>query len=406
MPQFKYRARTTTGELVSGIMEAPSFKDLENLLAQRKFLLIDAQEAKKGFLSWEVSFRFGRGVKPTQLILFTRQLSALLRAGVPITQALLTLSEQTENRTLRTAILQIREDIERGASFGSALERQSHIFSDLYVSTVRVGEEAGNLEEVLDRVADFLEREMDIKIKVRSALLYPFILVIVASGLITFLVTYVLPKFRKVFYAAKVPLPLPTMMMFKLSEFFQRYWYYGLAGLIILIVAYVIISRTERGKEVMDEWKLRMPLFGPLLKKVGISRFARSLETMVRSGVDLGRSFQVIKGSIGNAVLAKVMDVIRENVMRGGSISEPLRRSKEFPPMVAHMIAVGEETGDMEDMLRVISNNYDKEVDFAIKIMTSTLEPLLLIVMGGIVLFIALSLYLPLFKMAKIIQYY
>ncbi len=406
MPQYRYRARTSTGEAITGVMEAGSIRELETILSRRRIFLIEAKEEKKGWLSQELKLPFARGVKLPQLILFTRQLAALLRAGVPITQALLTLSEQTDNPTLKSAILQVREDIEKGSSLGNALQRQSHIFSELYTSTVRVGEEAGNLEEVLNRVGDFLERELDVKGKVKGALLYPVVLLVVATGLIVFLVTYVLPKFRAVFYAANVPLPLPTYLLFRLSEIFQRYWYWGLIFIFFLLVGIRMVYNSEKGRYMVDRWKLKFPLFGPLLRKVGISRFARSLETLVRSGVDLARSFQVIKGSIGNTVLGEVMEKIRANVMRGGSITEPLRQSREFPPMVAQMISIGEETGNMEDMLREISESYEKEVDFTIKMLTSILEPLLLVIMGGVVLFIALSLYLPLFKMAKIIKSY
>ncbi len=406
MPHYRYRARDLHGSSVSGVMEASDTKDLEKKLSERRVYLIEAKEERAGLLSKQISIPFLRKVRPTHLILFTRQLSAMLKAGVPITQALGTLSEQTESFTLKEAIKKIRENIERGSNFADALAHHPTIFSELYVSTVRVGEETGNIEEVLDSISNFLEREMDIKSKVKGALLYPIVLLVVASGLIVFLVSYVLPKFRAVFYTANVPLPLPTHLMFKISELFQKYWYVLLLIIFFIVLGVHLTYRSKKGRYFIDRLKLKLFLFGPLVRKVGISRFARSLEILVRSGVDLGRSFQVIKGSIGNVVLEEVMDKVRENVMRGGSINEPLRRSDEFPPMVAHMISIGEETGNMEDMLKEVCVSYDKEVDFTIKIFTSILEPLLLVVMGGIVLFIALSLYLPLFKMAKIIQYY
>ena len=406
MPQYRYRARDFHGLEVSGVVEASSLQELEERLIQKRIYLINAKEEKSGLLSRQVSIPFLNKVKIPHLILFTRQLAAMLRAGLPITQSLSTLSEQTQSTPLKKAIENIRRDIEKGSNFADALSRYPDIFSDLYVSTIRVGEETGNMEEILDRIAGFLEREMDIKARVKGALLYPVVLLVVASGLITFLVTYVLPKFRKVFYSANVPLPLPTHLMFKLSEFVQNYWYGILIFTFIAIFGFYMAYRNKKTRYIIDSFKLKLLLFGPLLRKVGVSRFARSLETLVRSGVDLGRSFQVIKGSIGNLVLERVMDKVRENVMRGGSINEPLRRSKEFPPMVSQMISVGEETGNMENMLREVSESYDREVDFTIKMLTSILEPLLLVVMGGIVLFIALSLYLPLFKMAKIIQYY
>ncbi len=407
MPQYRYRARDVRGTSISGVMDVSDIRELERRLSQRKIYLIEAKEEKGvGLLSRQITLPFLNKVRTTHLILFTRQLTAMLRAGVPITQALNTLAEQTESQALKKAIKKIREDIEQGSNFADALARHPDVFSELYISTVRVGEETGSVEEILDRIATFLEREMDIKSKVKGALIYPVVLLVVASALIVFLVSYVLPKFRKVFYTARVPLPLPTQIMFKISELFQQYWYVFLLVVIFLAVGMRMVYRSKRGRYMIDRWKLKMILIGPLLRKVGISRFARSLETLVRSGVDMAKSFLVIKGTLGNVVLGEVMDKVRENVMRGGSINEPLRRSKEFPPMVAHMISIGEETGNMDDMLREIAESYDKEVDFTIKILTSILEPLLLVVMGGVVLFIALSLYLPLFKMAKIIQYY
>ncbi len=406
MPQYWYRARNLSGEPVTGVLEAPNLQTLQELLSKRKYFLIEAREGKRGFLSKEITLPFLKRVRLTHLILLTRQLATLLRAGIPITQAISTLREQTESPVLREALGKIREDIERGESLGNALSKHPHIFNELYVASIRVGEEAGNVEEILNRLGDFMERELDVKGKVKGALLYPVILLIVATGLITFLVTWVLPKFREVFYSAHVPLPLPTVMMFKLSEFVKNFWFVGLAIVILTFIGLWLFYRTEKGKLCLDNFKLKIPLFGSLLRKVAVSRFARSLETLVRSGVELGRSFQIIKGTIGNEVLARVMDRVRENVVRGGSINEPLRKSKKFPPLVSQMISVGEETGAMEDMLVEIADSYDREVDFSIKILTSVLEPVLLVVMGGIVLFIALSLYLPLFKMAKVIAYY
>ncbi|HIE43228.1 MAG TPA: type II secretion system F family protein [Candidatus Omnitrophica bacterium] len=406
MPNFRYKARNIDGEAVKGVMEALSIENLEQRLASNNYYLIEAREIKgKGgeFLSLKVSSPFGK-VGTRDVILFSRQLASMLHAGIPITGALEALKEQTEKPVFKSIIGNLKDDIERGKSFADALSKHPQAFSTLYIATIRVGEETGNLDAILIRLANFLEREADTKAKIRSALLYPALLIFVAGALITFLVTFVLPRFRIVFMESGVPLPLPTQMMFNFSEFVRRWWFLGIVLIISIFVGWKLAYRSEEGKFRLDKFKLKLPIFGILLRKVAISRFSHSLETLVGSGVDIIKSFQIIKETIGNEVLARVMDTVRENMERGGDVNTPLRKSGEFPPMVVHMIFVGEQTGTLADMLKEIADSYEKEVDYAIKNMIAVLEPALLVVMGCIVTFIALSLYMPLFRMAQVIS--
>lgn len=405
MAIFQYRGRTETGELVSGVTEAPDLETAEGQLAEKGYFITSILERKKGEGFLSANLEGFRKVKQTDLVVFSRQLATMLRAGVAILPALTTLIEQTDKSSFKKVLTTVRNDVEKGSTFADALAKHPRIFSDLYVGTVRIGEETGNLEQVLERLGNYIDREVDLRSKVRSALTYPIVLIVVAVGLITFLVTFVLPKFKAVFMSANVPLPLPTKMMFGLSSFVKEYWWGILLFMGAIVVSLISLSKTERGRMALDKMKLRIFIFGPFLRKVVLSRFARSLETLVASGVDIRRSFEIIKDSVGNVVIARVMDEVRDNLQKGGNITEPLKRSGEFPPMLVHMVAVGEETGAMEAMLMEVANDYDRQVDYAIKIMMSILEPLLLVFMGGVVLLIALSLYLPLFKMAAIAKH-
>ena len=408
MPIFQYKARTADGEAAKGVMEAASVENLEEKLTSTHYYLIEAKEVGgeaegSGFFSMKVS-GVGGGIRVRDIILFSHQLASMLHAGIPITGALEALKEQTEKPAFKSVINNLKDDIEKGAGLAEALSKYPEAFSSLYTSTIGVGEETGNLDSILRRLADFLEREADTKAKIRSAILYPIMLLFMATVLTVFLIVFILPKFRNIFLESGVPLPLPTQVMFALSDLIRKWWFVGVGGIIGGIVGWRTTSQSETGRLYLDRFKLKVPIFGILLRKVAISRFAHSLETLSSSGVDILKSFQIIRDTIGNEVITRVMDRVRENIERGGDINTPLRKSGEFPPMVVHMIFVGEQTGGLSEMLQEIAATYEKEVDYAIKNLMTVLEPVLLVVMGAVVTLIALAVYMPLFEMAKVVS--
>jgi len=403
MPSFIYKARDKFGVAVSGEMEADNARVLAAHLGDLGYFIIQIKE-KKGLPVREAfKYRLYR-IKPEDLIIFTRQLATMISAGLPFLTGLDILIEQTENRRLREVIREVRRSVEGGSSFSQALSRHPRIFSDLFVNMIRAGEAGGVLDVILERLATVAEREEEVRTRIKSALRYPLVLVIAATLVVTFMVTFVLPRFLMIFSGKGVPLPLPTRILFALVSLLRSFW-----PLIILIlgvgaIIFYFYLQSEEGRRRWDAFKLSLPLLGSLFLKSAVSRFSRILGVLNSSGVPILQSLEIAERTIGNAILARVVNNVQARVREGGNISEPLAVGKIFPPMVVHMIAVGEETGTLDAMLSRIASYYDLEVEYGIKNVTSLVEPILLIIMGLIVGFIALSTLLPIFSMTKIFR--
>lgn len=332
----------------------------------------------------------------------TRQLATLLDANIPLVDALTALQEQLENRLLKKSISQIKERVVEGARLADAMKGFPKVYNDLYVYMVRAGEASGALDTVLARLADFTEYQAKLKSKVTGAMMYPVIMGFVGLALMGYLLVSVVPKIVSIFEDSEAVLPLPTRILMGVSGFAQEYWYLILLVLVGVVFAYRKYAKSPKGRRRIDQMALKAPIFGELFRKIAISRFSRTLGTLLQSGVQLLEALDIVKNVVNNTVLTEAIDHTRVSVKEGESIADPLRRSGQFPPMVIHMISVGEKTGALESMLEKVADNYDGEVDTTVSSMTTLLEPLMILVMGGVVSFIVLSILLPILKMSEL----
>ncbi|MEW6380864.1 MAG: type II secretion system inner membrane protein GspF [bacterium] len=402
MAVFTYKATDRLGKLVTGSIEAKDRRAVITRLQESNYFPIKVEEKGKTSAAAateqkKLSLSFGQRVKKKDVLIFTSQLATLTSSGVPLDRSLTVLTELTENKKLSQIIADVQKNVHGGSHFTDALARHPRVFSKLYVSMVKAGESGGVLENVLSRLADFLESSQEFKESVSSALVYPVLLTLVGGGAVVVLLTFVVPKFTQIFADMGQTLPLSTRLLLGFSGMIVSYWWV-IAGLIALLVLSVRqYLKTESGKWQWDSLKLRLPVLGNLTQKIEVSRFSRTLGTLVQSGVPILQSLAIVKDIMGNAVLAKAIKEIQGRIKEGEKISEPLLQCHLFPPMAIHMIDVGEETGQLEPMLFKVADAYDRETRTAIKRMVSMLEPALILVMGLVVGFIVISMLMAIF---------
>jgi type IV pilus assembly protein PilC len=359
-------------------------------------------EKKKGLGQIEIKIPFmGNTVRSKVLSAFTRQLATLIDAGLPLLRGLNVLHRQEKNPVLKRVLRQLAESIEGGNTFSEALAQHPKIFIRLYVNMVRAGEAAGALDVTLNRLADFQEKAQKIKNKVISAMVYPIVVICAAVGILTFLMIAIIPKFQETFKDLLEGKPLPALTQFVMgaSTLIRQRFHYVIVAVVGVIVLFKLLGKTTKGRYVLDSLKLKMPMFGPLLSKVGIARFARTLGTLIASGVPILQALNIVRDTAGNAVIAKAVDQVHDSVKEGERIMTPLEASGVFPPMVVSMIDVGEETGALPDMLMKVGDIYDDEVDNAVAAMTSLLEPIMIIFLAVVVGTIVIALFLPLIEL-------
>jgi type IV pilus assembly protein PilC len=344
------------------------------------------------------------GIKMKDLTVFTRQLATMINAGLTIIASITILQAQTTSQRLREVLGKIRGDVESGMPLSDALGGHPEAFSPLYVNMVRAGETGGALDDVLARLSGFLEKELALRQKVKSAMVYPIMIASAAFGIVSFIVFFVLPKVALVFQELGVPLPLPTRFLIFVTIVSQRYWYVFLLVTIVAVYGFRYYIGTPDGRRWFDGFKLRVPLFGPINRNVLMARFSRTLGTLIHSGVPILHALDVVSKATNNVVLIRALDTVRTSIREGETISAPLQASGIFPPMVVQMVAVGERTGALDNMLAKVADFYDTEVEYAVAALTSVLEPALIMVMGGIVGFIVISFYLPLFTLVGSIK--
>jgi len=401
MPIFEYTALNSLGHRERGEIRADTLSEARRKLrADRVHVLAidatgDAQDAAPALAKRTIRFRKTR---PRDVASATRQLATLLHAGMPLVPALGALVEQLAGRPLAPVIAQIRDKVNQGSTLAAALEEHPRIFSPLFINMVRAGETAGALEEVLLRLADMLEKRTNLVNKVRAALVYPLFMALVGTAVVVFLLHYVIPSIAKLFLEINQTLPWPTRVLIGLSLFFEHYLWAVILGVGVLIVAFKVWIGTPGGRLAWDGLKLRIPLFGDLILKLAVARFARTLGVLLASGVSILEALEIVKRVVGNAVLGSVLDEARQSVGHGDSIANPLRRSGVFPPVVFHMIAVGEASGNIEDGLLNVADAYDNEVESSVEALTSLLEPVMILVLGAVVGFIVLAILLPIFE--------
>lgn len=406
MPVFKYKALDRDGRAVSGVIDADSAKDARARLREQQVFATDVRESEKGIsLSTQVNLKalFKRvGVRDVAVV--TRQLATLVKAGLPLVRALQAIEDQLGDSPLRPHIIEIREDVNRGVSLADAMEKHSRIFTPLYANMVRAGESAGALDSILERLAIFNEKTLALQNKVRSAMVYPIFMSVVAVAAVGILLTFVVPSVTKIFVETKQRLPGPTVALLAASGFMKAYWWALALAVAAAVVAFRRIVRRPSARLFVDRAKLRIPVFGSLARKMAVSRFSRTLSILTASGVPILKAMGIVRTIVGNEVLARSIDEASEAVGAGKSIAEPLARSGVFPPIVTHMISVGETSGRLEEMLQNVADAYDSEVENAVVALVSLLEPVMIIGMGGVVGFIVIAILLPIFEMNQLVR--
>ena len=379
-------------------MEAPSEAALRIHLRQQSIIptkiVIKGKEVR-------IALPFKKKVKQRAVAIFTRQLSTMIDAGLPLVQSLEILSSQQDSPVFKKIIREIREDVEGGSTFAGALKKHPATFDDMYTNLVVAGEEGGILDNILTRLANYIEKAEALKKKVKSALVYPTTIVAVAVIVVGILMVFVIPVFESMFKSAGSSLPLPTLIVLTLSKMIKKYVIVFIPGLILFFYLFRKYYKTENGKALIDRLLLKLPVFGPLLQKVAVARFSRTLGTLVSSGVPILDGLTIVSRSSGNRAVETAILNARSSIREGETIAEPLGRSGIFPPMVIQMIAVGESTGALDAMLSKIADFYDEEVDVAVSNLTSLLEPLLMIFLGVVIGGVVIAMYLPIFNMAS-----
>jgi len=412
MPVYHYKGYRNDGGAATGIIDAESPKVARVKL--RKVGVFPTDMVEQGLAttgpSTSTSVRSTTGIgrapalSTTDVAMMTRQLATLLVAGLPLVEALGVMVDQTEKKPVKSLMADIREEIRGGASYSAVLERYPREFSQIYVHMVRAGEASGALDQILFRLAEFLEKQLALKHKVTNAVLYPALMLIVGVTVLFFLMTFVVPKITAVFTSLKQALPWPTVVLMSISHFLADYWAIILGGVGVMVWATRRAIKTDAGRLTADRWLLKMPLMGEVARMVAISRLTSTLATMLASGVQLLDAMDVAKRVMNNRVLEYAVEGARQNIREGETIAEPLKRSGEFPALVTHMIAVGERSGEMEEMLRRIGNIYDGEVDRVITRFTSLLEPIMILIMGILVFCIVVAILLPIFEMGQMVR--
>ena len=401
MPVFLWEGTTKKNEVKKGEMEAADELAVRTLLRRQGFKSIDVRKKPKDLAEY-IPFLAGR-VKEKDVVVFCRIFSTMINAGLPLIQCLDLLGQQEQNKAFAKIIRSVKEDIEGGTSLTDALKKYPKVFDGLFVNLIAAGEAGGILDVVLGRLSNYLEKAMKLKAKVKSAMTYPLAVLVISFGVVALLLLKVIPVFQKMFEGAGSELPGPTAMVIAASEFAQSYWWVILAVIIILVIAFRQFYKTEKGRWMVDSATLRMPIFGPVFKKVAVAKFSRTMATMMSSGVPILEGLNIVSKTSGNVVVEDALMKTRQSISEGQSIAEPLSASGVFPPMVVQMIAVGEATGALDSMLNKIADFYDDEVDAAVEAMTSLLEPVMMVFLGGIVGGMIVAMYLPIFKLASVV---
>ena len=405
MPTFLWEGKTAQGKAMKGELEALNLEAVVALLRDRRIRPVASRIREKG-AGLEKEFTipgFGEKVKPKEVSLFTRQFATMIDAGLPIVQCLNILTEQSESKLLRRTIRTIQQDVEGGSTLADALAKHPKIFDDLYVNMVQAGEAGGVLNTILNRVALFIEKASKLKRKVKGAMIYPTSILGVAVLVTAILLIFVIPVFAELYGSMGKALPAPTQITINISNWFVANWYYMLFGLVGIFVAIRTYYQTEQGRMNIDRIMLRLPVVGDLLRKVAVARFSQNMAILLSSGVPILDGLAITARTVGNKVVEKAIMDARVSISQGKTVAEPLRESKIFPPMVCQMVAVGENTGGLDGMLRKVAELYEEEVDDAVANLTALMEPMIMVVLGVVLGGLVISMYLPIFQMGSLV---
>jgi type IV pilus assembly protein PilC len=413
MPSFEYLVKDKSGKDLKGVQEAQDAQDLVRQLKAQNYLVIRVEQVKKSspILSVQKASSAPRGsrgksggIKLDDLVVFARQLATLVAAGIPLVQSLDILGEQVDKEKFRLILRRMHSDVENGKSLSEAMQTHQKIFSALFIHMVRAGETSGRLQEILDRVAHYFEKSSALQKKVKAAMMYPMVVSIMAFSITFVMLAFVIPKFATIFEGLNAKLPAPTQILINLSNYLAANWWWILGILGGGVFLFSKFIRSPAGRLPWDSFTLRMPVFGPIIMKVAVSKFARTLSTLVRSGVAILAALEIVSKTSGNARIEKVITDLMGSVKRGESISGPLDKSGIFPSMVVRMIAIGEETGELEAMLTKIADFYDTQVDTAVSGLTSLIEPLIIGFLGVVIGGIVIALFLPILTLSNAIK--
>lgn len=405
MPIYTYKARQITGRMTQGTMEAADLKTVNEKLRQERLIALEVKELAppSGLMATLAKLNPLRAkVTSKDLVIFSRQLSTLIDAGVPLVQGLGILTQQIENKAFKTVIDKLKTDIESGSSIHEAMAKHPEAFEELYVSMVRAGELGGVLDVTLDRLASYLEAAEDLKSKVRGAMIYPAVVFSIAIGVVIFLMVFIIPRFKSIFESFDAELPFATKLMINISSLTAKFFWilpvYGVA----FWQSLKWYRKKEEGAKKIDQFLLKIPILGGLLKKVAIAKFTRTMATLIKSGVNILEALEAVSKIAGNKVIELALLETKKSVQEGHRLIEPLKKASIFPPMVIQMIAIGEESGNLEKMLNKIADFYDSEIDAAVKGLTSLIEPIVIVFLGLVVGGIVISMFLPMFDIAQV----
>ena len=401
MPHYKYVAKDSHGKALNGIVEAANRQDAINIIQKRALLLISISEAKAKSVRGGEGF-FAKRVKIDDIVIFSRQLATMVEAGIPLVGALDILSQQIENPRFKRVVLDVRDNVEGGASLSEAMNKYRDIFSELFVNMVKAGEASGMLDEILDRLASYMEKTSALQKKISAALIYPVVVTGMAFSITLLLLIVVIPVFKEVYSGFGAELPLPTRILIAISDSLGRYIFITIAVIIAAFLGFMRYVKTDAGRLAVDRFMLRLPVFGILLKKVAVSKFAKTLSTLLRSGVPILSALEIVGKTSGNKAVEAALDKVRANVHEGETMADPLAKSRIFPPMVVRMVSVGEQSGELEKMLSKIADFYEEQVDAAVSGLTSLIEPFIIVFLGVVIGTIVICMFLPIFKITSI----
>jgi len=402
MPVFDYKVRDRSGKVITGTTEAASQREVANALRQKGYFVTEIKAPKTG-LNAEIKLPkwldIGSIPNVRDITIFSRQFATVINAGLPVVQSLAILQRQAEKQGLKDALRQVREDVETGLQLSDALAKHPRLFNKLYIYLVRAGEVSGNLDGILDRIAAYMEKQAALRGKIKTALTYPTVVLVIALAVTWFLLTGIVPQFAQILDQLGGDLPVITRMLIAISDFLRYQWYILLGILVLLVVGTALFYRTPQGRRAIDRLLLRLPVVGTLVQKSAIASFSNTFGLLLRSGVNIMESIDITKGTAGNAIVEDILDETKANVQRGEQISTTLIKYPQvFPPMVSSMIAIGEETGAVDSMLQKVADFYEREVDEAVDSLTAALEPMLIVFLGVIVGFIVAGMFLPMFS--------
>lgn len=417
MPVFEYRGLSAAGKNVEGLKEAESPKTLRSVLRKDGIFLTDVVGQAEGALkpgskakptslgSTEVNFKLSGGsVSTDDIAVMTRQLATLLKAGVSLVEALAAMVDQVEKEKLKRILSDVKQRVNEGSSLGDALNTHVKVFGPLFVNMIRAGESSGALDSVLLRLAEFTEGQARLKQKIVGTMIYPAIMLVIGGGVLIMLMTVVVPKVTKIFDDMKVNLPWTTKLLIWTSNFLQDYWFVVVPALIASAIGLYKWAGSEKGKPVWDRLVLKIPVFGPLVRHLSVARFTRTLATLLKSGVPLLTALDIVKNVITNSTMSAVVDTARDAIREGESIAAPLKKSGEFPPLVYHMVGIGERSGQLEDMLLNVAESYESSVNVRIGALTALLEPMMIVMMGAVIAFVAFSILMPILQMNSMVR--